>query len=105
MPNNRPLQAEPLDAVINVRVTSEENEGVKDAAEMAGLTVSAYARRRLLGRTVLANTDEVMIRELRRLGGLAKAIYLGSGREHGDKTGAILLAISEAITRLAREPR
>jgi hypothetical protein len=104
MPNS-PFQAEPLDAMINVRVTSEEKESVKEAAEMAGLTVSAYARRRVLGRTVLANTDEVMIRELRRLGGLAKAIYLGTGKEHGDKTGAILLAIQEAITRLARGPR
>ena len=40
---------------------------------MAGLSVSAYLRRRFFGgRPLIAHTDAMMIRELRRLGGLLK---------------------------------
>jgi hypothetical protein len=90
----------PLNSVINVRVTSLEKEILKEEANLSGLTVSTYARRRLLGRSVLAKADVAVIRELRRMGGLAKAIYLENKGE-APKTAAILDSIREYIDKLS----
>jgi hypothetical protein len=57
---------------LNVRLTAAEHAALKDAAADAGLSLSDYARRRVLGRVVIAATDAATIRELRRLGGLFK---------------------------------
>ena len=57
---------------LNVRLTAAEHAALKEAAADAGLSLSDYARRRVLGRVVIASTDAAAIRELRRLGGLFK---------------------------------
>jgi hypothetical protein len=57
---------------LNVRLTAAEHAALKTAAADAGLSLSDYARRRVLGRVVIASTDAATIRELRRLGGLFK---------------------------------
>jgi hypothetical protein len=94
---------DPLDSVVNVRVTSEEKSRLKDEAGLAGLTVSAFARRRIMGRPVLAKGDEAIIRELRRMGGLAKHIYLETEVRsfNPDDTLNILRSISACIDRIA----
>src|SRR3954470_5091500 len=69
---------EPLDAVVNVRLTTAEKACVLEDAAIAGLTISAISRRRMLGRRVVANVDAAMIRELRRLGGLLKHLHVES---------------------------
>jgi len=59
--------------IVGFRVTSREKSRISEQAEMAGLTVSEYLRRRFLGgRPIVAHTDAVMIRELKRIGGLLK---------------------------------
>jgi hypothetical protein len=59
------------------------------------------ARRRIFGRPVVTNTDEAMIRELRRMGGLAKAIYLSTEGATGPLTGGILVEIRNYIAKLS----
>jgi hypothetical protein len=67
----------------------------------AGLTLSALSRRRMLGRRVVADVDEVMIRELRRLGGLLKLVHVESGGAYSERTDDALRALKAAIESLA----
>ena len=64
------LGDEPLDAIVNVRLTSEEKERLRDDADMAALSMSALVRARYFGRPIVAHTDQGLINELLRLGGL-----------------------------------
>ena len=41
-------------------------------ASLAGISVAELVRRRVLGNPVIAHTDEILVRELRRIGGLMK---------------------------------
>ena len=56
---------EPLDAVINVRLTSAEKAALKEDADLAGLSMSELVRRRYFGRPIIASADVVMLKELR----------------------------------------
>ena len=59
--------------IIGFRVTAQEKTRLEEQAEICGLTVSEYLRRRFFGgRPIVAHMDEAMIRELKRLGGLLK---------------------------------
>jgi hypothetical protein len=70
-----------------------------EQAAIAGLSVSEYMRRLFFGgRPLIARTDEQMIRELRRMGGLLKHL----GRENDSvQTGKVLESIRQAIENLA----
>jgi len=57
-------------------------------------------RRRCLGRPIIANTDAIMIRELRRLGGLLKNIHNESQGIYSKETADTLIALKEYIKRL-----
>lgn len=58
---------------VTMRVTLEEKKRLTREAEIAGLTVSELMRRRYFGgRPLVALTDGMMVRELRRVGGLFK---------------------------------
>jgi len=96
---------EPLDAVVNVRVTAAEKAELREAASLAGLSVSEYARRRIFGRRVVASADLAVIRELRRLGGLVKHIYGSSNGAYSRETAAALGAIKAYIEKLSRDSR
>jgi hypothetical protein len=91
---------EPLTSQCNIRLTASEMAEVKEAAEIARITVSEYARRRLLGRRVVANTDLVIINELRRLGGLFKHVHNESGGAYSQLTADALEEVREAIARI-----
>lgn len=90
-----------LDAVINVRVARVEKAGLREAASIAGLSLSAYCRRRFLGHKVVAHTDRAVIRELRRLGGLLKRVHTESGGAYSAETAQALADIRRRIERLA----
>ena len=92
-----------LTAVVNIRLTTGERAVVAENAETAGLTVSAFCRRLIFGRTVHAHTYSAVIRELRRLGGLAKAMHTASGGVHSAETAAAWRAVTAAINRIAGE--
>jgi len=95
-------QRESLDAVINVRLTSVEKARLREDADLAGLSVSELVRRRYFGRPIVANADAVMLKELRRLGGLLKHIHNESGGVYSKETAATLVAIKAYIERLSR---
>ena len=60
---------------IALRISEKEAQEVKEQAEASHLTLSEYARRRLLGKRIVAQADMNMLAELRRLGGLLKHIH------------------------------
>jgi hypothetical protein len=91
-----------LTAVVNIRLTAGERAAVAENADTAGLTVSAYCRRLILGRTVHAHVNTAVIRELRRLGGLLKAIHVQSNGAYSATTAAALNDLRDAIGRVAR---
>jgi len=97
------MRDEPLDAVVNVRVTASEKAELREAASLAGLSVSEYARRRIFGRRVVASADLAMIRELRRLGGLLKHLYGQTGDTYSRETAAALAAIKGYIEKLSKD--
>ena len=91
-----------LTAVVNIRLTAGERAAVAENADTAGLTVSAYCRRLILGRTVHAHVNTVLIRELRRLGGLLKAVHVQSNGAYSAATATALNDLRDAIGRVAR---
>ena len=95
-------QRDTLDAVINVLLTGAEKARLKEDADAAGLSLSELVRRRYFGRPIVANADAVMLKELRRLGGLLKHIHNESGGAYSKETAAALLAIRSYIERLSR---
>ena len=59
--------------LIALRVSPEEKNRLQEQAGVAGLSVSEYLRRRFFGgRPIMAWSDDVTIKELRRIGGLLK---------------------------------
>ena len=60
---------------IALRISEKEAQEVKGQAEASRLTLSEYARRRLLGKRIVAQADMNTLAELRRLGGLLKHIH------------------------------
>lgn len=60
-----------------VRITQAEDEKLQDQAAIARISVAEYMRRKFFGgRPIIARIDDQAIRELRRLGGLLKHIFL-----------------------------
>lgn len=58
---------------VTIRVTDEEKTRLTRQAEIAGLNISDYMRRRFFGgRPLVAHVDISTIAELRKLGGLLK---------------------------------
>ena len=96
-----PTEEDRLSAVVNVRLTAAEKARLKDDADLAGLSVSEYVRRRSLGRPIIAQADAVTIKELRRLGGLVKHLHNESGGTYSRETAAALVALRGYIEQLA----
>lgn len=59
--------SQPLSAVVNVRLTEAECRELREAAQAAGLTLSALVRRRALGRKIVVDDRITVVRELRSL--------------------------------------
>lgn len=91
-----------LTAIVNIRLTTGERAAVVENADTAGLTVSAYCRRLILGPTMHAHVNTAVIRELRRLGGLLKAVHVQSNGAYSAATAAALNDLRDAIGRVAR---
>ena len=96
---------EQLTKFIRIRLTPSDRDEIGAHAEAGGMTVAGYARRRLLGHTVIAATDAVVIRELRRLSGLVKLVHTESGGAYSEETAGALRDLRAAIQRVARDRR
>lgn len=64
--------------------------------------MSALVRARYFGRPVVAHADQVMIKELRRLGGLLKKVHTDSDGAYAAETSAALFLVSEAIRKVSK---
>lgn len=99
MPGRRGSETRILTHQVGIRLTSEEHERLLGEATAAGLTLAALTRRRLLGLHITAQVDAELIRELRRLGGLAKLAIRTPGMAESGRRA--LQAIRAAIAHLA----
>lgn len=95
---------EPLDAVINVRLTSDEKMKLKEDADLAGLSMSELVRRRYFGRPIIASSDAIMLKELRRLGGLLKHIHNESKGVYSQATASAIAELRLYIQKLSSKP-
>ncbi len=100
MPFQR-VGTENLDSIVNVRMSAAEKARLREDAELASLSLSELVRRRSFGRPVLAKADAVVIRELRRLGGLVKHLHVDSKGAYSRDTAAALGTLSAYIERLS----
>ena len=89
-----------------IRMSPAENQRLIEYAEISGITVSEYIRRKCFGgRPITAYTDLATISELKRLGGLLKHNF-ETVREGGcdpriaDEMEDSLVAIRRAIERI-----
>ena len=85
-------------------MTPDEENHLKEQAALAGMTMSAYVRKRCLGHAVVAKADLVIINELRRLGGLFKHTC-AEGSITPEQRDEALKAVVDAIKRVARHDR
>ena len=90
-----------------MRISPAEREQLSEAANLAGISISEFVRRRALGRPVHAAIDLTMIRELRRLGGLQKLTInkLIQHRGISEECVATIKALREAVERIANHDR
>lgn len=91
----------PLDAVINVRLTATEKVRLQADADLASVSMSELVRRRYFGRPLVANADAVMLKELRRLGGLLKHIHNESNGAYSKDTAEALRALKTYFEKLS----
>lgn len=68
---------------VTIRVTESEKKRLLLQAEIAGLSLSDYMRRRFFGgRPLVAHTDLIAVAELRRVGGLLKHNFEAMRQAH-----------------------
>lgn len=83
---------------IGLRLSTEERAEIGEQAEVSGLSVSEYVRRRVWGRRVASKVDLKVLAELRRLGGLLKHIHNETRGAYSELTADAIRAI-EAYSR------
>lgn len=84
---------------LTFRVSQEEKKSIEEQASFVSLSLSEYMRRRMFGgRPVIARTDEALLRELRRVGGLLKHNFEVVRQADGD--GAHLHEMNDAFRQL-----
>jgi len=88
-------------AQFRIRLTPSEKAIVEKNASEAGVTMSEYLRRRVLGHRVMSRADEKTINELRRIGGLLKQTHNVTDGVFSRETAAALREITDAIKRIA----
>jgi len=93
-------ERERLTAACKVRMTEAEKARLEEEAEIAGVTVSELLRRRFFGRPIVAKGDMAILRELRRVGGLLKHIYLETGGKDAAATSAAWAELQAAARRV-----
>jgi hypothetical protein len=84
---------------IYIRFEQCEKATLQEAADAAGLTVSAYVRKRALGHRVMSRTDQIRINalrelhsEARKIGGLVKQLHITRDGIYSRETAEILQA-------------
>ena len=100
---------------MSIRLTASERARLEAKARAAGLRPTEYARRVVLGHSIVAKSDRIAIKELGRVGGLLKWFLSGGYGRHsgppeigrcehpGDRRflEAVLTELRELLGRLA----
>ena len=60
---------------VHIRLTKDEKLEISQQADLAGITLSEYMRKRIFGHVVKSKADLRILSELRRQGGLLKDLY------------------------------
>ena len=89
-----------LTTAINIRLTPAERAEIRAASTAAGLSISSYGRRRLLGHPVIAGADAAAMNQLRSLAGLLVHLDVRAGRAVSAKTRETRAKITAAIDRI-----
>lgn len=85
---------------VTLRLAADEKERLKLDAQLAGLSVSEIVRRHYFGRPIIANADLVMVKEMRRMGGLMKLLHIESGGAYSEQTSKAIDTIVQYIDTL-----
>ena len=88
---------------IHIRVTPEEQKKIREKAEVSGLSMSEYIRRRALCYRVSSRIEIKMLSELHRQGGLLKYVFTESHGMYSEKTAMALDSLNSFIRELERE--
>jgi hypothetical protein len=92
---------EQLTALVRLRLKPSEKQRIRDDADLAGLTISEFMRRRSLGRPIMPAADLAVVRELRRLGGLLKHVHVESGGAYSERTAAAIDDLRRCVDRIS----
>ena len=90
---------------LSVRVTDEEYQDLVEQADVSGLSLSEYVRRRVFGRRVVSKLDLKVLAELRRLGGLLKHVHTTSGGTYSKLTADAIQALASYARQMERNLR
>lgn len=99
----QPQGSKDLNAVINIRLTTAEKFRLKEDADLAALSMSELVRRRYFGKPIIASADIVMLKELRRIGGLLKHLHNESQGIYSKETAGALIALKAYIEKLSHD--
>ena len=88
----------------SVHLSEEEKEEIERRADRAGLSVSAFFRKRALGKDIKTKVEENVVNELNRIGvnvnQLARWANRGQGRRVQSKLDDVIADLKAAIKRL-----
>ncbi len=87
---------------IYIRLTPSELEEIQEQAQISGLSLSEYVRRRVSGHKVKSRIELKMLSELRRQGGLLKHVFEESRGMYSSKTAVALDNLNLFIKELER---
>ena len=85
---------------INIRVTPKERSQIQKQAEISGLTVSEYSRRRISGGYIPSKIEKGMLYELRRQGGLLKHLFNETHGMYSENFSEALKSVNFFIKKL-----
>lgn len=90
-----------LDKIIKIRISEIEHVALKESADTAGFTLSFLLRQAGQKVTITSSTDRMMVRELRKIGGLLKKVHIDSGGAYSEKTATAIEAIARFVDGLS----
>ena len=102
---NKTIEKENLTRRITFRLSESEYAQVSDELAVCGLSLSAFARKRLLGQRVASKADLAVLGELRRLGGLLKHIHNETRGAYSSLTAQAIKDLSAYVRTLTAKQR
>ena len=84
------------------RVSEQESEDFEEQRKVAGLSVSEYVRRRILGFRIVSKIDLRVLGELKRQGGLIKHLYKLTRGMYSQDMAEAIQALTSCVRKLER---